>query len=101
MSRVNTRFGDYVSRRMRNQGLSGREVARRAADSGQEISLSTVQGASAGIVPGPEKVLALATVLQDDPNRLLGLAGWPFRFDPTVLREAEASEIDRRPLAAC
>jgi len=106
MAMVAERFGERVKRQMEQKGLSSREVWRRAVSNkqalseGLKISVSTVQSAGHGIVPGPEIVVALALALEDEPNRLLRLAGYPFKYDTSVLREGETAESDRRTLAA-
>lgn len=98
MPRVVPRFGKAVNQLLEQRKWSERRAWSEAKERGEELSLSTLQGMSDGIVPGPEKVLALARTLDEDPNRLLGLAGWPFRYDPSVLDVKEDSDRRTPPL---
>jgi len=100
MPRVVEQFGIYVAERMKQQGWSSRAVARRAEKGGEGLSISTVQSAVMGIVPGPEKVAALAKALGEEPNRLLAIAGWPFRYEEPAICEGEPTERDHARLAA-
>ena len=71
-------------------GVSVREVARRSAG---RISTTTILNMLAGHIPYAEVIAEYALATGEDPDRLLALAGKPFRY------EREPASRVRLPLA--
>jgi transcriptional regulator with XRE-family HTH domain len=99
MARVEPRLARHVNHAIKEKGWSQREAARQAALRGLDLSFSTVQAMSAGLVPGPEKLLAIALTTGINPDRLFALAGYPLRYDASVLEEAQDLRDPERRLA--
>jgi len=94
MSLMVPEFGRLVRKRLVEKQLTPNQVMRISAG---KVSHTTVQQMRDGVVPGPEKVLAFALALEDEPDLYLGKAGFPFRYDPKVIEDAAAVTVsDRR-----
>jgi transcriptional regulator with XRE-family HTH domain len=94
MPKMSSEFGQAVRTAREEAGLTLREVAHKAGLLGYPLSFTTVRDMEMGVVTGPEKVLGLALTVGVPPDRLLRRAGYPLRYDPSVLDESP--ENDRR-----
>ena len=94
MPKMSSEFGQAVRAAREEAGLTLREVSHKAGLLGFPLSFTTVRDMEMGVVVGPEKVLGLALTVGASPDRLMRRAGYPLRYDPSVLEES--LESDRR-----